>query len=32
MQNLIDAFMYTLPLWAVLLAMLMAIIAVDGMN
>ena len=32
LQNLIDAFMYTAPLWFVLLGMLMAIIAVDGMN
>jgi len=32
LQNLIDAFMFTAPLWILLLAMLMAIIAVDGLN
>jgi hypothetical protein len=32
LQNLIDAFVFTAPLWFLLLAMLMAIIAVDGMN
>jgi len=32
LQNLIDAFMFTAPLWILLIAMLMAIIAIDGMN
>jgi len=32
LQNLLDAFMFTAPLWILLMAMLMAIIAVDGMN
>ena len=32
LQGLIDAFTYTAPLWIVLFGMLMAIIAVDGMN
>jgi len=29
-QTLIDAFLFTFPLWALLLMMLMAIIVVDG--
>jgi len=32
LNDLIQAFMFTAPLWILLLAMLMAIIAVDGMN
>jgi len=32
LNDLIQAFMYTAPLWILLLAMLMAIIAVDGLN
>jgi len=32
LNDLIQAFMFTAPLWFLLLAMLMAIIAIDGMN
>jgi len=32
LNDLIQAFMFTAPLWILLMAMLMAIIAVDGMN
>jgi len=32
LQDLIQAFMFTAPLWILLVAMLMAIIAIDGMN
>jgi len=32
LTDLINAFVYTAPLWILLVAMLMAIIAVDGMN
>jgi len=32
LQNLVDAFIYTAPLWFLLIGLLTAIIAVDGLN
>jgi hypothetical protein len=32
LNDLLDAFIFTAPLWILLIGMLMAIIAVDGMN
>jgi len=32
LNDLLDAFVFTAPLWILLIGMLMAIIAIDGMN
>jgi hypothetical protein len=32
LNDLLDAFIFTAPLWILLIGMLMAIIAIDGMN